>query len=181
MKYVLSWILIASISILFLSNCLQPNVYKEISQDQSFIDKIRALYSSGDTSRWPEPQLHKMALANFSEIGHLPKVKYPQDNPYSAEKAALGKTLFYDPRLSVSNQIACASCHDPELGWTDNKTFSFGHDRQLGSRNAMTIMNIAFTQSLFWDGRAESIEQQSQMPIQDHKEMNEHIDLATDK
>ncbi|HAO06435.1 MAG TPA: cytochrome-c peroxidase [Chryseobacterium sp.] len=180
MKNALSWTLIVCVSIFLLNNC-KTTVHKDISQDQSFISKIRKLYSSGDPSSWPKPELNELAVPHFSEIGHLPEVKFPENNPYSKEKVLLGKTLFYDPRLSGSNQIACASCHDPELGWTDNKTQSFGHDRQLGTRNAMTIMNIAFAKSLFWDGRAESIEQQSQMPIQDQKEMNEHIDIATDK
>lgn len=181
MKNALSWILILIVSFFFLNNCLQTNTYKEISEDQNFINKIRKLYSSGDSSKWPKPILDEMAVPHFSEIGHLPKVEYPQDNPYSTDKVLLGKTLFYDPRLSGSNQIACASCHDPELGWTDNRTLSFGHNRQLGSRNAMTIMNVAFAKSLFWDGRAESIEEQSHMPIEDQREMHEHIDIATGK
>ena len=181
MKNALSWILILLISFFCLNNCLQTNVYKEISHDQSFIDKIRKLYSSGDSSKWPKPILDEMAIPHFSEIGHLPKVEFPEDNAYSIDKVVLGKTLFYDPRLSASNQIACASCHDPELGWTDNRTLSFGHDRQLGTRNSMTIMNTAFAKSLFWDGRVESIEKQSHIPIEDSREMNQHIDIATGK
>lgn len=181
MKNALSWILILLIGFFVLNNCLQTNVYKEISQNQSFINKIRKLYSSGDSSKWPKPILDEMAISHFSEIGHLPKLEFPKDNAYSIDKVELGKTLFYDPRLSASNQIACASCHDPELGWTDNKTLSFGHDRQLGTRNAMTIMNIAFAKSLFWEGRAESIEKQSHIPIEDLREMNMHIDIAAGK
>jgi len=181
MKNALSWTLIVIVSVFLLNNCIQSNIRTEVYQKQSFINKIRKLYSSGDSSKWPTPILDPMAVPHFAEIGHLPKVEFPADNLYSVDKALLGKTLFYDPRLSGSNQIACASCHDPELGWTDNKTLSFGHDRQLGSRNAMTIMNIAFAKSLFWDGRAESIEKQSHMPIEDQKEMNEHIDIATEK
>lgn len=181
MKEFCSWILMLVICFYTLSNCLQKNIHRDVSQEQSFIDRLRYLYSSGDPSKWPKPLLHKDAVSDFSEIGHLPKVEFPADNPYSPEKVLLGKTLFYDPRLSGSNQIACASCHDPELAWTDNKTFSFGHDRQQGSRNAMTIMNIAYAKALFWDGRAASIEEQSKMPIEDLKEMNEHIDIATDK
>lgn len=181
MKNALSWTLIVIVSVFLLNNCIQSNIRAEVYQKQSFINKIRKLYSLGDSSKWPTPILDPMAVPHFAEIGHLPKVEFPADNLYSVDKALLGKTLFYDPRLSGSNQIACASCHDPELGWTDNKTLSFGHDRQLGSRNAMTIMNIAFAKSLFWDGRAESIEKQSHMPIEDQKEMNEHIDIATEK
>ncbi|MCS3529328.1 cytochrome-c peroxidase [Chryseobacterium sp. JUb7] len=181
MKNAISWILILFLTVSLLNNCLSTKVQREINQKTSFIAKLRKMYSSGDSSKWPAPLLDEEAKPYFSEIGHLPEVQFPEDNPYSADKSFLGKTLFYDPRLSGSNQIACASCHDPELGWCDNRTFSFGHDRQLGTRNAMSILNIAYAQSLFWDGRAGSLEEQSQMPIQDKKEMSEHIDIAAGK
>lgn len=180
MKNAVSWVLVLFLTITLLNNCLQNRTYKEIKERQSFIDQLRLAYSSGDKTKWPKPILDP-SEPTFSEIGHLPKVKFPTDNPYSEDKASLGRTLFYDPRLSNSNQIACASCHDPELGWTDNRKFSFGHDRQLGSRNAMTIMNSAYATSLFWDGRAATLEDQAKMPIEDMREMHEHIDIATEK
>jgi cytochrome c peroxidase len=181
MKNALSWLLILFLTVSLLNNCLNRSVRKDVEERASFIANLRKLYSSGNSSGWPKPILDQEAEPFFSEIGHLPKVSFPTDNPYSEAKEFLGKTLFFDPRLSKSNQIACASCHDPELAWTDNRTFSFGHDRQLGTRNAMTILNVAYAKSLFWDGRAESLEDQSQMPIQDEREMSEHIDIAAGK
>lgn len=181
MKNILSWVLVLFLTVSLLNNCLSNKVQKDIEQKKSFITKLRQLYASGDTSKWPVPMLDEEAKPYFSEIGHLPEVEFPKDNPYSTEKVLLGKTLFYDPRLSGSNQIACASCHDPELGWCDNRMVSFGHDRQLGTRNAMSILNSAYATSLFWDGRAASLEEQSQMPIQDQREMSEHIDMAVEK
>ena len=111
----------------------------------------------------------------------MQEVVFPADNLYSKEKEQLGKLLFFDPRLSGSLQIACASCHNPELAWTDNLTRSFGHNRQNSKRNSMSILNVAFAQPLFWDGRASSLEDQSTFPIQDALEMNEHITIAVDK
>lgn len=181
MKNSLSWILILFLLVSLLNNCLNSKVQKEINQKNAYLDNLRKRYSSGDSSQWPKPVLDPESMLTFVEIGHLPEVEFPKDNPYSSEKELLGKTLFFDPRLSKSNQIACASCHDPELGWGDSRTFSFGHDRQLGTRNAMTILNAAFAKSLFWDGRAKSLEEQSQMPIQDQREMSEHIDIAAGK
>ncbi|MCT2408788.1 c-type cytochrome [Chryseobacterium antibioticum] len=181
MKNVLSWILITFLTVSLLNNCFSNSVQKEIREKASFIAELRKLYSSGDSSKWPKPILDPDAMPHFSEIGHLPDIKFPADNAYSEDKAVLGKTLFFDPRLSQSNQIACASCHDPELGWCDNRTFSFGHDRQLGIRNAMSILNVAYARSLFWDGRTASLEEQSEMPIRDTREMNGHIDLAAGK
>jgi len=181
MKNVLSWLLILFLTVSLLNNCLNSSVRKDLEQKASFMAHLRKLYSSGNSSSWPKPILDQEALSSFSEIGHLPEIQFPNGNQYSQEKELLGKTLFFDPRLSKSNQIACASCHDPELAWTDNRTFSFGHDRQIGTRNSMTILNVAYAKSLFWDGRAESLEDQSQMPIQDEREMSEHIDIAAGK
>ncbi len=181
MKNILSWVLVLFLAVSLLNNCLSSNVQKDINQKKSFIEKLRGLYASGDTSKWPAAMLDEEAKPYFSEIGHLPEIQFPENNSYSSDKALLGKTLFYDPRLSGSNQIACASCHDPELGWCDNRMVSFGHNRRLGKRNAMSILNTAYATSLFWDGRAASLEEQSQMPIQDDTEMSEHIDMAVGK
>lgn len=142
------------------------------------IDDLRAVYSSGNPAQWPKPFLDSSVVKTFKEIGPLGKVVHPANNPYSEAKAELGKILFFDPRLSSSGQISCANCHNPELAWTDNLTRSFGHDRQNGGRNAMTILNIGHATSLFWDGRAESLEAQAAMPIADPKEMNQHPKLA---
>jgi len=181
MKNILSWVLVLFLTVSLLNNCLSNKAQKEINQKQSFMARLRELYASGNASKWPVPMLDEEAKPYFSEIGHLPEIQFPTDNPYSSEKVILGKTLFYDPRLSGSNQIACASCHDPELGWCDNRMVSFGHDRQVGTRNAMSILNTAYATSLFWDGRAASLEEQSQMPIQDQKEMSGHIDITVGK
>ncbi|HEX7367213.1 MAG TPA: cytochrome-c peroxidase [Pelobium sp.] len=135
------------------------------------IDELRTLYS-GDASKWPKPNLDAEAKKNFRDIGYLGRPSYPADNQFSEDKEKLGKILFFDPRLSVSRQIACASCHDPELGWGDGKRVAYGHDRQNGKRNAMTLFNVAFYQKLFWDGRANSLEHQSGFPVADHVEMN---------
>ncbi|MCJ8154390.1 cytochrome-c peroxidase [Chryseobacterium sp. SSA4.19] len=181
MKNVLSWIFIIFLIVSLFNNCLNNSVKKHVQKEKDFINYLRQAYSSGDASKWPKPILDPESISSFVEIGHLLDNQFPADNQYSPEKVLLGKTLFFDPRLSKSDQIACASCHDPELAWSDNRTFSFGHNRQPGTRNAMTILNVAYAKSLFWDGRSNSLEQQSEMPIQDEKEMGGHIDIAADK
>ncbi|MCB4807594.1 cytochrome-c peroxidase [Tamlana sp. 62-3] len=146
------------------------------------ISKLREVYSSTDQTLWPEPNLDEtIDKSTFKDIGALNKPEFPESNPYSKEKAKLGKTLFFDPRLSISGQIACASCHNPELAWTDNSTRSFGHDRQTGARNSMTIINSGLAHELFWDGRANSLEDQARFPIADPVEMNEKLNIAVDK
>lgn len=162
---------------------LSLTAYKSIEEPEYIdIQELRKLYSSGDPSTWPAAQLHEnVDKTTFQDIGVLPPMPYPVYNPYSEEKQSLGKILFFDPRLSLSGQIACASCHNPELGWTDNLTRSFGHDRQTGKRNSMTILNSGYATSLFWDGRATSLEDQAQFPIGDPLEMNEKLTIAVDK
>ena len=155
---------------------------KETKEEDKYTDisHLRAIYSQPDVTKWPSPFLDSLVDKNkFQDIGTLPKqVPYPKSNPYSKEKKELGKFLFFDGRLSKTGQIACASCHHPELAWTDNISRSLGHNRQLNKRNSMTIKNTAFAKTLFWDGRAKSLEHQASFPIPDAKEMNTHIDVA---
>ncbi|MFD2178877.1 cytochrome c peroxidase [Veronia pacifica] len=123
--------------------------------------------------KWPEPFIDDPD--NYQELGILPAVQFPAENPYSANKAALGKRLFFDTFLSRNNDVSCSSCHDPQKGWTDHLEVSIGHDRQRGKRNAPTVVNSGFLPTLFWDGRADTLEQQSLMPIQDPLEMAEDL------
>ena len=148
--------------------------FKDNSHDYTLIEELRELYSQPDTSKWPKPHLDSLVdKTKFKDIGLLPKdVPCPLDNPYSKEKKELGKFLFFDGRLSKTGQITCASCHNPELAWTDNVTRSFGHNRQTNKRNAMTIKNVAFAKTLFWEGRSHSLEHQAGFPIADSTEMN---------
>lgn len=160
------------------------NAFHRVNRDarSTDLEYLRRVYSLLSSEHWPESQLDSLVdRRTFQDIGRLPKVEYPAHNPYSKEKEALGKLLFFDPRLSSSGQIACASCHNPELGWTDKITRSFGHNRQTGKRNAMTIMNVGHAGELFWDGRATSLEDQVQFPIMDTLEMNQPLALAVNK
>jgi cytochrome c peroxidase len=140
------------------------------------VSELRAIYSSGDQSKWPEPNIDPTVKESYKEIGLLDSVPFPEDNKFNEAKKLLGKTLFFDPRMSVSNQIACASCHDPQTGWGDGKRVAFGHDRQVGTRNAMTLFNTAYYSTLFWDGRAFSLEHQAHFPTMDKLEMNQPLD-----
>lgn len=163
------------ISFTFLA--LKPN---QVIDQGYTIDQLRTLYSSGDQTKWPKPNVDESVYAEgFEDIGTLGEVPFPANNPYSKEKADLGKVLFFDPRLSNSNQISCANCHDPEFNWGDGRRIAYGEDRQLGNRNSPSLMNVAYQKVMFWDGRAETLEEQAAFPIKDTKEMNSHIDFAT--
>ena len=96
-----------------------------------------------------------------------PNTFVPADNPLTAEKVELGRLLFFDKRLSQNNTIACASCHLPEKGFTDGMPVSTGINNLKGGRSAPASINRAYSQAQFWDGRAETLEDQSIGPFVD--------------
>jgi cytochrome c peroxidase len=124
-------------------------------------------------SQWPAAELHTQAgpVAELAPLPELPPVDW-----HTPAIETLGQQLFFDPRLSGSGQIACASCHDPDLGWADGRRVAFGHDRQAGARNSMSILNAAWFDHLFWDGRATGLVEQALLPITNPIEMNANLD-----
>ncbi|MEQ8847038.1 cytochrome c peroxidase [Botrimarina sp.] len=129
--------------------------------------QLRELYQRAP-AEWPAPTLDPGV--EHHELGPLPEVEKPSD--LERAKAELGEQLFFDPRLSGSRQIACASCHDPDLGWADGRTTSFGHNRRRLERNAPSILNSRFRETLFWDGRADSLEDQAVAVLSNADEMH---------
>lgn len=95
----------------------------------------------------------------------------PPENPMTVEKWVLGKKLYYDPILSSDGTVSCASCHAPEKGFADGKKTSTGIGGKLGPINSPTVFNSAFNKLQFWDGRATSLEDQSQGPVGNALEM----------
>ena len=89
------------------------------------------------------------------------EIPFPKDNAYAPAKAELGKTLFFDPRLSRSGVQACVSCHNPSFGWEDGHKTAVGENMLVLGRNSPTIINRAWGEIFFWDGRAESLEKQA--------------------
>jgi cytochrome c peroxidase len=105
-------------------------------------------------------------------------IPFPSDNLYSTEKAALGKMLFFDPRLSQNFNMTCATCHNPSFGWEDATKTSIGSLNTSLSRHSPTIINMAWGNSFFWDGRAKTLEAQAQGPIESKVEMNISLDTV---
>lgn len=131
----------------------------------------------GPQSSWPDASIDKGI--SFKPLGALSKEPiFPDHNPYSKEKYELGKQLFFDRRLSKSEQISCASCHDPDLGWADGKRKSIGHNRLQHQLNSPSVLNSAWVEKVFWDGRAHSLEQQILETWQNPIEMAAHLPTA---
>lgn len=102
----------------------------------------------------------------------------PDNNPTTNEGVELGRFLFYDTILSKDFTVSCASCHIQEHAFSDPNRLSEGVDGKLGTRQAMAIVNLLWQQHFFWDGRANSLESQALLPIENPVEMNLSIDEA---
>ena len=105
----------------------------------------------------------------------LPPLPIPEDNPMTAEKVELGKLLYFDKRLSKDGTVACATCHDPKMAWTQHDPTSTGIGGQKGGANSPTVINAAYAPAQFWDGRAKSLEEQALGPIENPIEMGHKL------
>jgi len=116
----------------------------------------------------------------------FPLMPIRENNPKTPKKEKLGKLLYFDPLLSGDNNISCAHCHHPDLGFTDNRALSMGHggsgigQSRIGGavlrRSSPTIWNSGYNHKQYWDGRADDLEHQAGFPIQDIQEMAQDKD-----
>jgi cytochrome c peroxidase len=118
------------------------------------------------------PADNDLRAAAKAQLGVLPKkMVEPAFNKATPEKVELGKALYFEPRLSLSQSISCNSCHNLAAGGSDNLPKSIGHEAARGGRNAPTVLNAGFQFVQFWDGRAPSLEAQAVGPITNPVEM----------
>jgi cytochrome c peroxidase len=116
--------------------------------------------------------------------GHLEpfqKTPVPEDNPQTPEKIELGKMLFFDRRLSGDGTMSCATCHIPELGFSDGLAISLNYPTTRNWRNSPTLINVAFNKFLFHDGRVETLEDQALFPMMSAFEMNQNLDYLEEE
>lgn len=112
----------------------------------------------------------------FEPLPAIPPI--PAGTTMTEERIDLGRMLFFEPRISATGVISCATCHNPALGWTDRIPRGTGHEGQVGDRNTPTVLNSGFLEAQFWDGREPDLEGQALGPIQASIEMNMTLDEA---
>ncbi len=112
-----------------------------------------------------EPEYELMIPAGFDQ----PEI--PLDNPFTAEKIALGKKLFYDKSLSIDSTVSCGNCHNQSLAFSDNVAISLGVNGTSGFRNAPTLANLAWAPVMLKDGGNPTLETQILIPLETHFEM----------
>ena len=106
----------------------------------------------------------------------------PVSNPTTDAGATLGRVLFYENLFSLNNSISCGSCHKQQSAFADNTPVSLGYEHQKGTRNAVAITNESLNANFFWDGRVNTLESQSIMPVENHAEMGiENLDNLVKK
>jgi len=117
----------------------------------------------------------KFTPYEFKMSATFPIPDLPRDNPLTVERVTLGKTLFFDKRVSINDRQSCADCHAPDKAFTDGRRTARGAEGDLGTRNSMPLVNLAWKREFFWDGRAKSLREQVLQPIQNPIEMHQSL------
>lgn len=180
---------ILAVTTLHLAACL-PEV--ELSeQDPNLDDTPSFIETDGKSLSLPSTVLDYVSYADTNLPQHFlsgdnPVTHHdntPDHNPISNAGATLGRVLFYDDALSINDAVSCASCHKQNTGFTDEAVLSEGFQGGLTGRHSMSLANNRFYGSghFFWDERADTLEDQVLMPIQDEIEMGMTLDTLVIK
>lgn len=155
---------------LLVAFCLLHFSFKEIAYTSSGIkvDSLRNLYQR-PVAQWPKPTVDSGVV--WQEFKALPEISKDYLKTMQQPEVILGRTLFFDPILSGSNQISCSSCHNPQTSWADKISVPVGNDHLVGNRNSISLLNVKERKTFFWDGRAATLEEQAKFPIEAHNEM----------
>ncbi|HWB45729.1 MAG TPA: cytochrome c peroxidase [Hyphomicrobiaceae bacterium] len=132
---------------------------------------------SGARAAHPDDRLAAIK-AQFARPSFVPT---PSLNPTTAAKVALGRRLFEEKEISATGTVACASCHDPRLAFTDGEPKGKGVTGRRLARHTPTLWNIAWSPLLFWDGRADTLENQVRFPVEHPDEMGSSLENAVDR
>jgi cytochrome c peroxidase len=140
----------------------------------------RPAVSRVDTASSPTlPPTAELPFVTTEPLLGLPDL--PESTAASAERAALGRDLFFDPILSEDRTVSCASCHDPQHGYSDPRARSTGIRGQRTERHAPTLVNRAYGHAFSWDGRFDDLAAQMLGPIRNPREMGLPIEAAVER
>jgi len=137
---------------------------------------LRDVYSR-PPEQWPAPVVEP--TVEWREMGLLPPAPHRDDNPCSDEKAALGRRLFFDRRLSGCGQLSCATCHDPQRAWSNAHERPHGNPLWDMPRDPPGLISVGHRSVFHWDGAASSLEEQAVLAVQSPRQMGappEHVE-----
>jgi len=132
---------------------------------------------AGDRAALPRDSLAELSL-DAVPLGLEPGRLVPKHNPLTEAKVRLGRRLFFDPVLSVDSTVSCASCHQPDHGFSTPSRFAIGVGGKATTRNPPSLLNRAYGKAFFWDGRETSLEAQALRPVADVNEMGGTVEGA---
>ena len=134
---------------------------------------VRAASPEAESVAWPPARLVALPGVRVADVpaSNEPIKPIPEGSGADAEKIALGRALFHDPRLSKDDSVACVSCHDLGSGGDDGRKVSIGVEGRAGPINAPTVFNAGLNFRQFWDGRAKTLEEQIDGPVQSPVEL----------
>ncbi|HEU0224207.1 MAG TPA: cytochrome c peroxidase [Steroidobacteraceae bacterium] len=137
---------------------------------------LMALVAASAGSGCGERQHGATPLADFSVPFVFGRFEVPEDNPLTEEAVELGRRLFYDRRLSGNHAVSCATCHQQRLAFTDGRATGVGVSGRPLAFNSMSLANLMWgPQRFFWNGRADSLEEQVLVPIENPDEMDRDL------
>ena len=141
------------------------------------VSRISSLTDAEIATARPKPLYlpAKFTPYPFQMSATFPVPDLPRDNPLTVERVALGRKIFFDKRVSINNLQSCADCHSPAKAFTDGRRTARGAEGDLGTRNTMPLLNLAWKNEFFWDGRAKSLRDQVLQPIQNPIEMGQSL------
>lgn len=145
-------------ALLVLAACNQP-----ADPDAPAASAASGAPAVSDASAWDDKQLLKQAQAIFKPLPTLEESR--KLHPFTDEQVQLGKQLWYEPRLSLADDISCNTCHVLTTYGVDGKPTSPGHKGALGERNSPTALNAFLLDTQFWDARAKDVEEQAKGPL----------------
>jgi len=144
----------------------------DVGRDQVTIKLPAQLSDAGETDMMMtvDGLMSNVVRINIAGTGvrpkGFPKPRIPANNPMSAEKALLGRYLFYDKRMSVNGTTSCATCHRQEMAFTDGRAQALGATGQLHPRSSMSLVNVAYNNAFNWsDSSVHSLEEQALKPM----------------
>ena len=142
-----------------------------VAASMQLSDQCPASFVLRDGRCWLQTPYQQYSSLMNAGVGGLKTGLPPFRDGFTPREIDLGRLLFFDPVLSFSGKVSCASCHNPASGFADHRARSVGVAGAEVQRNAPSLWNVGFLQHLFWDGRAHSLEEQVEGPLYGRAEM----------
>jgi len=142
-------------------------------------DQCPASFEKREARCWLHSAYQQYGSLDGAGVGGLKTGLPPIREGFTPQQIDLGRYLFFDPVLSGNGRLACASCHVPGKGFSDNRVHSIGMNGHQVRRNAPSLWNVGFLKRFFWDGRAHTLEEQVQGPLYNALEMGNNPQAMT--